>query len=157
MGAGKKMLLAFQNGGWDVGFPKEKKRYDKERSVLEFIVKNRKHGAISAIWQHYKDKLEIAEVKGGGDTMYFLDQREVVQHFYNKWAGQEDLVTLNDKLRVAEILMMQCNRDRTIVYVNKYTKSSEVLDNPVSLFYFTCVEIYNIVLTFYFIFNYTDV
>ena len=105
--------------------------------MLEFIVKSRKHGVISAIWSHYKDKLEIAEEKGGGDTMYFLDQREMVQHFYNKWAGQEDLVTMNDKLRVAEILMMQCNRDRTTVYVNKYTKSSEVLDNPVSLFYFT--------------------
>ena len=62
----KKMLLAFQSGGWDVGFAKEKKRYDKERSVLEFIVKSRRHGAISAIRSHYKDKLEIVEEKGGG-------------------------------------------------------------------------------------------
>mmetsp|Transcript_10195 Transcript_10195/g.22617 ORF Transcript_10195/g.22617 Transcript_10195/m.22617 type:complete len:108 (-) Transcript_10195:109-432(-) len=83
----KKMLLAFERGGWEVGSVKEKKRYDKERAVLEYLVRNRQQGAISAISQHYKDKLEIPEEPSGGETMYFLDQRQVVQHFFHKWGG----------------------------------------------------------------------
>ena len=47
--------------------------------------------------------------------MYFLDQRFVVEHFFEKWAGQEDEITVNDRLRVIELLADEENRDRTIV------------------------------------------
>ena len=137
----KKMMAAFEEGGWKVGFVKEKKRYDKQRLVLEFLVKNRRQGAISAIREHYRDKIEIADGEGGVDTMYFLDQREVVHHFFRKWAGQEDLVTVNDKLCVVGLVTLECNRDRTVVFINNYTKNSEVLDNPVSVFIFIFMDV----------------
>ena len=69
----KKMALAFESGVWDDAFAKERKRYNKERVVLEYLARNRWQGAISAIWKHYKDKLKIIEDLGGGETMYFLD------------------------------------------------------------------------------------
>ena len=152
----KKILLAFQEGGWDVGYPKEKKRYDKERQVLMYLVKNRSQAAIAVVRKHYLDKLEIADVDGNGGTMYFIDQKEVVQYFYNKWSGQEDLTTTNDKLRVVGLLVLECNRERTTVYVNKYTKSSEVLDNPVSLFVLLCFKYILAILTFGFVLFMSD-
>ena len=84
----KKMMAAFEEGGWKVGFLKEKKRYDKQRLVLEYLVKNRRQGVISVIREHYRDRIEIADGEGVVDTMYFLDQREVVHHFFGSGRGR---------------------------------------------------------------------
>ena len=131
----KHMLLAFKKGGWKVDDPKQKKKwYDKQRQVLVFLVHNRRQGSIAAIRDHYKNKLAIADIPGGADTMYFMDQRFAVEHFFRKWAGQEDEVTVNDRLRVIELLAAEENRDRTVVFFNKFCKDRAVLDNPVSHF-----------------------
>ena len=151
MGVGEKNAVGFRGGWLESRICQEKKRYNKQRLVLEYLVKNRRQGVISTIHEHYWDKIEIADVEGGVDTMYCLDQREVVHHFFSKWAGQEDLVTTNDKFRVAGLITLECNRDQTVVYVNSYTKSSEVFDNPVSIFYFCQYQFYISILTLYFI------
>mmetsp|Transcript_6874 Transcript_6874/g.14827 ORF Transcript_6874/g.14827 Transcript_6874/m.14827 type:complete len:118 (+) Transcript_6874:250-603(+) len=79
---------------------------------------------------HYLNTLEIADLESGEDTMYFLDQEEVVRHFFQKWAGQEDKIMVNDRLYIVELMAMECNQDRTTIFLNRYTKDSETLDNP---------------------------
>jgi len=93
------------------------------------LVRNYRQGSIAAIWDHYKNRLAIANVPGGTDIMYFMDQWFAVEHFFRKWAGREDDVAVNDRLRVIELLADEENRNRMVVYFNKFCKDRAVLGN----------------------------
>ena len=50
--------------------------YTDQRKVLEFLVTHRKQAPVEAVREFYSDVMEIPP--GNLDTMYFLDQRELV-------------------------------------------------------------------------------
>jgi len=95
---------------------------------MEFIVNNRRQALTEAIRAHYVDVVDIPD--DGFDTMYFLDQQEVVHEPYKKWGGQNDMVTPNDIFRALEIISMEKNHAHTTAVLNFTTEDSETLDNP---------------------------
>ena len=85
----KKCVDTFTLAGWQNGktpsgkvrsgadaSAKEAPTYTDQRKVLEFLVANRKQAPVEAVRAFYSDVMEIPP--GNIDTMYFLDQREVV-------------------------------------------------------------------------------
>ena len=111
------ILLAFQKGGWNVGSSREEEKwYKKQHSILFFVASNQRQALISVVCDHYCNILEIVDLESGKDTVYFLDQKEVVHHSFQKWAGQDDKIIVNDHLHIVELMVMECSWDRTTIF-----------------------------------------
>ena len=54
----------------------------------------------------------------------------VVDEYFSQWAGIDNQVTSNNKLRLYETLFLEKNRDRTMCLLGNQAKDWEQLDDP---------------------------
>jgi len=105
-----------------------KQLYSKQKTLLLFMIRERRLVPVDAVSKFCKDKMHMSGFEI--EQMYFLDQKLVVEGFYKKWPGSEEIVTVNNILRMFKFMMTKKNLDRTACLLGNTVKNREELDNP---------------------------
>jgi len=94
--------------------------------MLDYILEKRTRPETATIREHFRN---VSVIESNTDTMYFIDQREIIKAYHTKWSGREKGHTANDEYRMFECMIMERNLERTACFLKNFVKDVEELEN----------------------------